>query len=288
LRFIALSAVVFAHFTGFSPPRLVTVTGFDYAFTAPDTLPAGATTFRFLDKGTVDHHFILFRIEAGVSLSDFHRAMAGGGPTPAGIASLGGLQSDKTYKRFAITDAAARQQSRDLTVVLKPGRYVLACLHAEDGVSHLQKGMMRELAVVKTRHPAPSPLWDATLDMRDYGYLLSRPLTGGRRTIRITNSGPQEHHIFIQRMQPGKGLADVRAHQATRARERATALSDSGSRSAPPMTPVTAITRMSPGEEVFMTLDLVAGDYRLFCIVPDSRDQRPHTQHGMDQLISVR
>lgn len=288
MRFIALSAVVFAHFTGFSPPRVVTVTGFDYAFTAPDTLPAGATTFRFLDKGTVAHHLIVFRIDAGVSLSDFHRVMAGGGPSPAGIASLGGLQSDKTYKRFAITDVAARQKSRDLTLVLKPGRYVLACLHAEDGVTHLQKGMMRELTVVKTQNQARPPRWDATLDMRDYGYLLSRPLTGGRRTIRITNSGPQEHHIFMQRMQPGKGLADVRAHQARRASERATAMPDSASRSAPPMTPVTAITRMSPGEEVFVTLDLVRGDYRLFCLVPDSRDRRPHTQHGMDQLINVR
>ena len=172
-------------------------------------------------------------------------------------------------------------------MVLKPGRYVLACLHSEDSVTHLQKGMMRELTVVSSRRAAPAPRYDATIAMSDYRYAVTGRLTSGVRTIRLTNTGPQEHHVFIQRMRSGKGLADIQAHRAARAQERKANLPDSMSKLVAPMIPVTAITRMSPGEEVFLVIDLVAGDYRLFCLVPDSRDGKPHTEHGMDHLIHV-
>ena len=258
---------------------VVTVTGYDYAFTAPDTLRAGATTFRFVDKGKFDHHLIVFRLDPTVTLSQFHARLKDGGESPPGIASLGGLQTDKMYAR---TD---RPGPRDFTVVLKPGRYVLACLHAEEGVSHLEKGMMRELTVIPSRQAEPTPRFDATLEMSDYKYALSRRVSSGTRTLRIVNTGAQEHHFFMQRMRPGKTLADIRAHQAARAKERVAG--DSTTRLVPPQIPFTAVTRMSPGEVGYVTLDLEAGDYRLFCLVPDAKDGKPHTQHGMDQMISI-
>ncbi|MEO5510234.1 MAG: hypothetical protein ABIS27_06350 [Longimicrobiales bacterium] len=148
--------------------------------------------------------------------------------------------------------------------------------------------MMRPLTVTASKSKAPLPQVDATLEMSDYKYELSTPLKAGRRTLRIINSGPQEHHVFIQRMRPGKTIADINLHRAARARERAAGQPEAGVSSVPPMTPVAATTRMSPGETVFITLDLVKGDYRLFCLVGDIRDERTHAEHGMDQLITVR
>lgn len=270
-------------------PPIVTVTGYDYAFTAPDTIRAGTTTFRFVDKGKFDHHFIVFRLDAGVSIGDFHRLMRDGGESPKGIASLGGLQTDKIYSRGSGANASssAAPSERDLMLDLRPGRYVLACLHAEDGVTHLEKGMMRALTVLASPRRAPRPKFDATITMSDYAYKVSGNLASGTRTIRLTNAGPQEHHVFIQRMRAGKLLADIGTHRAARAKERAAKLPDSMSKLVAPMIPVTAITRMSPGEEAFITLGLIPGHYRLFCLVPDAADGKPHTEHGMDQLIAV-
>ena len=97
-------------------PRMVTVTGFDYAFTAPDTLHSGATTFRFIDRGTVDHHLIIFRVDPGISLADFYRLMKEGGESPPGVRSLGGLQTDKIYRRIRGIDSASSKRARDYTV----------------------------------------------------------------------------------------------------------------------------------------------------------------------------
>ncbi len=266
---------------------VVNVVGFDFAFTAPDTIPSGATTFRFTDKGQVPHHLVVFRLSPGTSLSDFHRRMSDGGASPAGIASMSGLQTDRGRRMPPGDDAAAHWQS-EITMMMKPGRYVLACLHNDDDMSHLKKGMMRELTVVAARSPRPAPKVDATLTMSDHAYSLSGPLTNGIRTIRLANTGSQEHHVFIQRMEPGKKLADIKAHRAARAKERAAGIPDSLSKRRPPQIPVMGLTRMSPGEVAFFTLPLQRGDYRLFCIMTDTRDGKPHTEHGMDQLISVK
>lgn len=268
-------------------PPIVTIIGHDFAFTAPDTIVSGATTLRFIDRGKFDHHLIVFRLGPGVTLSDFHRAMGDGGRSPAGIASLGGLQTDKTYRRAAGGDSPSSRRARELMLNLRAGNYVLACLHAEDGVTHLQKGMMRSLTVIPAKRAVAKPKFDATITMSDYAYAVSGNLTSGRKTIRLANAGPQEHHVFIQRMRQGKVLADIKEHRAARAKEREANLPDSMSTLMAPMIPVTAITRMSSGEEVFLTLDLVAGQYRLFCLVPDAGDGKPHTEHGMDQLIRV-
>lgn len=268
-------------------PPIVTVIAHDYAFTAPDTIPSGATTFRFNDRGKFDHHLIVFRLGPGITLSDFLRAMGSGGKSPAGIASLGGLQSDKGYRRAPGGDSPSARRAHELTLVLRAGNYVLACLHAEEGVTHLQKGMMRSLTVIPARRAVARPKFDATITMSDYAYAVSGNLTSGRRTIRLANAGPQEHHVFVQQMRPGKSLADIKAHRAARAKQREANRPDSMSTLIPPMIPVTGITRMSPGEEAFVTLDLVVGHYRLFCLVPDAGDGKPHTHHGMDQLILV-
>ncbi len=270
-----------------SPAGFVNVVGFDYAFTAPDTIVSGATTFRFNDRGKVPHHLVVFRLAPGVTISEFYRLMGDGGPSPRGITSMGGLQTDRDRRIATGGDAEQRRRS-EVTMVMTPGRYVLACLHSDDSVTHLQKGMMRELTVVAARSPRPAPRIDATLAMSDYGYALSNQLKPGVRTIRLTNTGPQEHHVFIQRMRPGRKISDIKAHRVARAEERAAGVPDSLSKLQPPQIPVMGTTRMSKGEAAFITLDVQSGDYRLFCLVPDLRDGKPHTQHGMDQLISVR
>jgi hypothetical protein len=230
-----------------------------------DTLVAGVATIRMRDEGPDSHHWILFRLADSVSLAEFHASMQDGGPSPAGIRSMGGAQ-----------------HGRAVTFDLTAGRYAFGCLHnATDGKNHLSKGMFRALTVrprrTSDRVSASLPKVDATVTMCDFAYAITGPpLRAGTRTLRLLNAGPQEHHVMVQRLAPGATLADVERWRT-------------GDRTGPrPMMPTSGgTTRQSPGETAYWTVDLEAGGYLFLCLVRDAGDQRPHGDHGMRQEVKV-
>jgi len=244
-------------------PPLVTVVARDHAFEAPDTLRAGVTRFRLRDLGPTKHQLVIYRLADSVSLKEFYDAMKVGRASPAGIRSLGGAQ-----------------EAEDISIVLAPGRYVFACMHGfEDGTSHLSRGMFRAFTVIRGADgstDAVPPKADATLTMSDYTYKLTGELAPGRRVLRIVNAGPQEHHVMIQRLMPGRTITDVERWFAA------------GRRTERPVMPIFwGTTRQSPGETLYATIDVTAGGYILLCRVPDSGDGRPHVDHGMRGEIRV-
>ncbi len=207
------------------------------------------------DLGPTNHQFVIFRLADSVSLNEFYAAMKGGGPSPRGIRSLGGAQGEE-----------------ELSLVLAPGRYVYGCMHGfEDGTSHLSRGMFRAFTVIAARTAGPkAPKADATITMNDYGYKLSGSLAAGRRVLKLVNAGPQEHHAMLQRLMAGRTLADVNRWQA------------GGRKGERPVEPVFwGTTRQSPGAILYATVDLEPGGYIIICLVPDSKDGRPHVDHGM-------
>ena len=113
--------------------------------------------------------------------------------------------------------------------------------------------------------------------MRNYGYVVSGPpLRAGRRTLRLLNAGPQEHHLMLQRLAPGATLADLRRWRA-------------GERIGPrPMMPVDGgTTRQSPGSTLYWTVDLEAGGYLFLCLVADVGDRRRHVERGTRHEVKV-
>lgn len=244
-------------------PRVVTVTARDHAFEAPDTIASGVVTFRLKDLGPTSHHLIVFRLDDSVSLDEFYQAMRGGVASPPGIAALGGPEAGE-----------------EVTLVVRPGRYAFGCLKDfADGTTHLGRGMFRQLTVVPgsaEQRAEPAPRADVTVTMRAYTFELSGPLRAGRRVLRLENAGPQEHHILLQRLAPGRTKADVeRWIAAGRGRPR-------------PVSPVFfGTSRQSPGETVYVSVDLERGAYLFVCRIPDAGDGRPHVDHGMRTEVRV-
>jgi len=117
--------------------RAVTVIGLDYAFQAPDTLPAGPATLSFLNRGKVRHEVLLFLLNEGRSAAEFLRStqeerLTQGRPVGAIFADPG--------------QPAAAQ----LAVDLAPGRsYMLLCIirDAPDKPPHGALGMAKALMV---------------------------------------------------------------------------------------------------------------------------------------------
>src|SRR2546430_12665527 len=64
-----------------------------------------------------------------------------------------------------------------------------------DGVPHVMKGMMHPLTVTGGATPAtPEPASDVTIKLTEYDFQLSRPLTAGKRVVRVENAGRSEEH----------------------------------------------------------------------------------------------
>lgn len=98
-------------------PQDLTVTGSDYAFQLPDSLPAGPTILRFNNAGKVDHEMGVALLKPGVTLAQvLERIKAGASPdslldgivgiliAKPGVSTLGGLSVEllpgRTYAMF--------------------------------------------------------------------------------------------------------------------------------------------------------------------------------------------
>ncbi len=161
------------------------------------------------------------------------------------------------------------------TMLLKPGRYLLACLiPSSDGVPHLMKGMVRSLTVVKSAAPAALPKSDVVMTLKDYGFILSQPLVPGKQVIEVRNAGPQSHEIELVRLAPGKSMQDLMAW-IEKPEGPAAGVALGG------------VSPLAVGGVSSFAVDLAPARYALICFVPDGKDGKAHLAHGMLQEIEV-
>jgi hypothetical protein len=245
--------------------RTITVTASDYAFAAPDSVPAGLTEIRLENRGAEMHHVMLIRLDAGKTMNDLFAAMKADGPLPSWAREVGGPN----------TPGPGGQSTA--IVRLAAGRYAMICvIPSPDGKPHVMKGMAKEVVVT----PAISNTANAnvhvssTMTLLDYAYQFSQPLKAGRQTIRVKNGAAQPHEVLVVRLQPGKTPGDVLAWMEKMD-------------GPPPGAPIGGTTPMVQGEENLITMDLTPGEYGLLCFVSDAKDGKPHFAHGMVTQFTV-
>jgi len=119
-------------------PRAVSIVGLDYAFQAPDTLPAGPVIISFLNRGTVRHEVVLYMANAGSRLSDYVRA-------------TGPLERQRLGRTIGLLAAEPGQPSLGQLVanLVEGSTYVLLCnlQNDVDQPSHSKLGMGKMLFV---------------------------------------------------------------------------------------------------------------------------------------------
>lgn len=249
-----------------SGPNVVTIVATDYAFSAPDTIPAGLTTFRMPNHGRESHQAVIAGA-TGRTFEEIEAAMLKEGPIPEWLTFPAG------------PGVVIGGDSSNATANVAPGNYLIVCfIPSPDGKPHVLKGMFRRLVVT----PAPQgasvaaePKADMTVTLSDYAFTTSAPFTAGTHTIRIENVGPQLHEITFEQLAPGKTLANWQRWMA------------SGMRGEPVAKPAGGFVGPDRGKAGWLTVTLAPGRYLLTCLVPDVKDGQPHAAHGMVQEITV-
>jgi hypothetical protein len=265
---LALAACARPAQTPGGPIAVVTIVASDFAFVAPDTIPSGLTTFKMLNQGQEAHQAVIMGA-AGKTWDEVRTAVMTPGPIAPWLTFPGS------------PGVVIGGDSSNATAHFEPGNYFIVCfIPSPDGVPHVMKGMARRL-VVRAAPPPPAasaplaPQADVTITLSDYSFGLSTPLTAGTHTIRVENAGPQLHEIGIERLEPGKTLADWRQWAAA------------GAKGMGPARPIGGLTGPDKGKVGWFTIALTPGKYVLACYVPDAKDNRPHIEHGMVREVTV-
>jgi hypothetical protein len=255
-------------------PRVVTITAREFFFEMPDTLVAGRTELRLVNRGGEMHHAWLVRLDRDHTPAEFFAVVRRTGLAPEWAQQVGGPNTP----RPGGTSAAVLD--------LAPGRYLVLCgMPSPDGQPHLRQGMLRTFTVVpaaaatparRTLAPAATSVVgapDVTLTLTDAGFALSQPLVAGRHVLRVRNQGSMVHEVIVARLKPG-----VTAERA---------LDWLGTMQGPaPMTPLGGVVGLARGESNDVPIGLTPGEYALLCRQPDLRAERgfPATHRMMQQF----
>lgn len=237
----------------------------DFAFEAPDSISGGWTTFHLVNDGSTLHHVQLVRLDSGKTVEDLGAAMKNPGPPPRWAVFVGGPNTPNPHAESS------------LMVDVQPGNYAMICLiPVPDGVPHFAKGMIRALKVTAPAGaPAAEPTADVTVTLADYAFDVKGALTPGKHTFKIVNSGPQQHELVFVKPAAGKSAKDVAAWVEK-------------PNGPPPGDALGGVSGIEPGAPVYFTVDLAPGNYAALCFVPDAKDGKPHTAHGMMKDLVVK
>jgi hypothetical protein len=245
-------------------PNRIEIRATDFAFAAPDTIPAGLTTIKLLNAGREPHQAVVAGA-AGKSFAELEAALLRES-FPDWLVFPGGPGN------------VVAGDSAIVTTNLAPGNYLVLCyIPSPNGKPHILKGMYKRLVVAPARNTAVAaePQADVTVTLSDYTFALSAPLTAGTHVIRVENTGPQLHELTLERLRPGKTLADFQRWAAD------------GMRGALPVEPAGGFAGPTSGRVGWLMVTLKPGNYLLNCYVPDATDGKPHFLHGMVQEVKV-
>jgi hypothetical protein len=290
-RWIACVAVLSACSTGdktpgqnlAATPNLVSLSSTEYAFQAPDTIPAGWTTLRLANRGQEIHYGHIVRLDSGKTVPElvdaYAEAIRTSGPRP------------KWVTRFGGPGGAAPGDSSSVTQYLEPGSYVWICpIEDNSGTPHFSKGEFKPFVIRAgdgvVADSAARPEATMLVRLMDFSFALDSAVPAGRHTVRVENAGVEPHDLVLMKLAPGTTVADLMSvMNPERARR-------PGQAEALPPSPESlprgagGIAAIAPGMESFFETNLTPGDYVMLCMAT-APDGRSHIEHGMVKQFRI-
>ena len=244
------------------PPSDLVVSVRRGAVAAPDTVSAGWARLRVEEDGG-GHIVVAFRLREPATdgaLAAFVAALDTARATPPAAVALGGPEVGDTG---------------EVVVRLDAGHHVIACVRrGDDGHRHASAGEARLLVVAA---PAAggvaraAPAATQEVPMADFAYVGDDRWPSGPQVLRVANDGRQDHQLRIVRLRDGSTMKDWM--EAEDPDDHATA--------------VAGVARLGPGGVAYLPVELAAGSYVAYCLVPDAASGRLHVEMGMLRAITV-
>ena len=177
------------------------VTGKEYAFEVPASIPAGVTKITLTNAGKEEHQAQIAKLADGKTLQDLTTALAADEASALALLTLAGGPN-------GVQPGA----SNSATSNLAPGNYVFLCfVQTADGTPHLAKGMIAPLTVTEPAVTAEVPAGDAAVHVKDFSFVGLDTLSAGKHTVSVTNDGPQPHEATIVKLADGVKATDLLA-----------------------------------------------------------------------------
>ena len=264
-------------------PNVVSLSSTEFAFAAPDTIPAGWTTLRLHNRGQEIHYGHIVRLDSGRTVKEAVDAYA--------LAIRTSAARPKWVKRFGGPGGVAPGDSASVTQFLEAGSYVWICPVEDDkGIPHFSKGEFKAFVIkpgeVAVDRAAGRPDASTTIRLKDFSFELDSVILSAEHTVRVENAGAEPHDLVVMKLAPGKTAADLmRSMNPERARR-------PGQAAEPPPSPFSVATGaggnavIAPGMETFFSANWGPGEYVLLCMTT-APDGRSHIEHGMVKQFRI-
>lgn len=246
------------------------LTARDFSYDSPSSVASGLVRFRMKNEGSEPHQAQVARLNDGVTEQQFTAALQAGDPSAAfALVSFEGGPN-----------TVSAGQSQTVVNDLKAGKYAFLCfVSSEDGVMHLAKGMVKTFDVGQPpAQAAQAPQTNTRVTLTDFSFEGAETINAGKRTIEVTNNGPQPHELTIIKLGEGYSFQQLQADLAT----------VEGPTAPPPIQDAGGLAAIAMGTKGWLDVDLTAGNYAFICFVPDGQTGAPHFTLGMVRSLSVR
>lgn len=234
-------------------------------FVDRDSVPAGMVTFNLRNEGISEHEFVIFKTELSADNLPVKDAQ---------------VQEDApSLQKVAEQQQFSPGETRQLTLQLDPGHYVLLCNLPD----HYQQGMRIDFNVVPTSGestsmqatatPEPAPSSDQSTTQvsvieQNYGIFLNQVIVpAGQVEFDLSNLGPDQHEFVIFKTDLAPDNLPVENAQVVE--------------TAPSLQKIDEQQEYPSGETRTLTVSLEPGNYVLICNIVG------HYQQGMHVGFTV-
>jgi hypothetical protein len=135
----------------------------------------------------------------------------------------------------------------------------------------------------------PEPAGDVTIEMSEFAFGFSAPLTAGQHIIALPNVGNQPHFLGIEGVPAGTTLEDVLAlaESETAAFMGTPMATPTDGLTFEDLEPVFGTGDQSAGTTAWYEIELEPGTYVAVCFVTDPDTGLPHIMLGMIEVFEI-
>jgi hypothetical protein len=251
---------------------VVEVVATDFAFQAPDSIPAGWTTLRLRNQGAQTHFVVLDHLPDGRTLDDFAAAagmafdsvwngLQRGTLEKADVAPLLGNLLPEWFAEVRQTGGVgllAPGEQATATMQLEPGTYILECyVKAPDGTFHTALGMARQLTVSERQSAAGPPTAEFEVTFADGAMTAPAAIAAGRQTVAVHYRLAAEvllaNDVHVARLPEGIDADSVVPWMDW--------MNVAGLRAPAPVSFLGGVQEMPAGSTAYFTVELTPGRY---------------------------